>query len=38
MMTFRFSLTELSMMTSLFAATPNVANMPAAASRNDPSL
>ena len=37
-MTFRFSLTEQSLITSLFAATPNVANMPAAVSRNDPSL
>ena len=38
MMTFRFSLTELSMVTSLFAATPNVVNMLTAGSRNDPSL
>ena len=37
-MTFRFSLTELSMVTTLFAATPNVANMQTAVSRNDPSL
>ena len=37
-MIFRFALTELSSMASPIAATPNVANMPAAVSRNDPSL
>ena len=37
-MTFRFSLSQLSTMTSLFAATPNTANMLAAASRYDPSV
>ena len=38
MMTFRFSLSQLSVTTSLFAAPPNMVNMPDAVPRHDPAV
>ena len=38
MMAFRFSLSQLSATTSLFAAPPNMANMPDAVPRHDPTV